>query len=139
MRISEVSKKFDISADTLRYYERIGLVPPVNRDEKGIRDYTEEDCEWISFIKCMRAAGLSIKTLIEYVTMFQEGDSTIRERKNLLVEERQRLAERIEEMKQTLERLDKKIERYEDRLVKYEEKLRSFSDLVASGEGVLSD
>ena len=72
MKISEVSKKFGVSEHTLRYYERIGLLPPVNRDKKGIRDYTEEDCEWISFIKCMRAAGLSIKTLIEYVTMFQE-------------------------------------------------------------------
>lgn len=106
MKISEVSKKFGISADTLCYYERIGLIPPVGRDEQGIRDYTEEDCEWISFIKCMRTAGLSIKTLIEYVTMFQQGDSTIRGRKNLLIEQRRQLAERIEEMKQTLERLD---------------------------------
>lgn len=67
MMIAEVSNKFDISADTLRYYERIGLIPPVNRNTNGVRDYTEEDCEWVYFIKCMRAAGLSIEILIEYV------------------------------------------------------------------------
>lgn len=54
MTIAEVSKKFDISADTLRYYERIGLLPPVRRTSGGIRDYTQEDCNWVEFIKCMR-------------------------------------------------------------------------------------
>ena len=58
MTIAEVSKKYDISADTLRYYERIGLIPPVNRNRSGIRDYTEADCRWVEFAKCMRGAGL---------------------------------------------------------------------------------
>ncbi len=70
MLIAEVSKKYDIAADTLRYYERIGLIPPVNRNSSGRRDYTEEDCNWVYFIKCMRSAGLSIEVLVEYVTMF---------------------------------------------------------------------
>ena len=50
MTIAEVSKQYNISADTLRYYERIGLIPPVNRNKNGIRDYTDEDCKWVDFI-----------------------------------------------------------------------------------------
>lgn len=124
MTIAEVSKKYEISADTLRYYERIGLIPPVNRNGSGIRDYTQEDCEWVHFIKCMRSAGLSIEILVEYVSMFQKGNSTIQARKNLLVEQRNQLAQKIEEMKQVLERLDTKLDGYEDRVVKYENKLK---------------
>ena len=65
MTIAEVSRKYDISADTLRYYERIGLIPPVPRTKSGIRDYDQTSCSWIEFIKCMRAAGLQIEALIE--------------------------------------------------------------------------
>ena len=53
MKIAEVSKLLDISADTLRYYERIGLIPKIHRDKSGNRDYTELNCKWIKFIKCM--------------------------------------------------------------------------------------
>jgi DNA-binding transcriptional MerR regulator len=124
MTIAEVSKKFDISIQTLRYYERIGLIPPVNRDTNGVRDYTERDCDWVFFIKCMRKAGISIEVLIEYVTMFQQGNQTVKSRKNILIRERNKLSERIEEMKEMLERLDNKIEGYEDRMEKYEQKLK---------------
>jgi DNA-binding transcriptional MerR regulator len=70
--IAEVSKKYGLSADTLRYYERIGLLPNINRSNSGIRDYSEEDCRWIEYIKCMRSAGISIETLVEYVTLFHQ-------------------------------------------------------------------
>jgi DNA-binding transcriptional MerR regulator len=82
MMIADVSKKYELSADTLRYYERIGLIPEVNRNKSGIRDYTEEDCRWVEFIKCMRNAGLPIEVLIEYVTLFQKGDETIHQEKS---------------------------------------------------------
>lgn len=114
MTIAEVSKKYGISADTLRYYERIGLIPPVHRTAGGIRDYTEGDCGWVEFCKCMRGAGLTIEALIEYVSLFQQGDSTVAARKELLMEQRRLLLERIEEMQSTVQRLDKKIERYEN-------------------------
>ncbi|MFR1904428.1 MAG: MerR family transcriptional regulator [Clostridium neonatale] len=114
MTISEVSKKYGLTQDTLRYYERIGLIPYINRTSSGIRDYTKEACKWIEFIKCMRLAGLPIETLIEYVALDQEGDSTITARKELLVEEREKLIERIKEMQKTLERLNHKISRYEE-------------------------
>ena len=128
MRIAEVSQKYDLTADTLRYYERIGLIPSVNRNAGGIRDYIEEDCNWVNFIKCMRGAGLSIEVLVEYVTMFQQGNSTIKARKKLLIEQRSHLAEKIEKMQQTLERLDEKIDGYEERVLVKEEQLKRIDD-----------
>ncbi|MBD2871994.1 MerR family transcriptional regulator [Paenibacillus sp. IB182493] len=126
MSIAEVSEKFNLTQDTLRYYERIGLIPPVNRTKSGIRSYTEEDCKWIDFIKCMRqSAGLPVETLIEYVGLFQQGDATLETRKSLLVEQRSVLAVKIEEMTQTLIRLDDKIARYEQTIVKKEKTLRT--------------
>lgn len=124
MTISEVSRKYDLTADTLRYYERIGLIPTVHRNSSGIRDYTTEDCNWVQFIKCMRRAGLPIEALIDYVSMFQDGNSTIKERKKLLIEQRELLAERIVEMQETLGRLDSKIDGYEERMFVKEEELK---------------
>lgn len=65
MTIAEVAKKYELTPDTLRYYERIGLLPNVNRTPGGIRDYNEEDCRWVEYIKCMRSAGVTVETLIE--------------------------------------------------------------------------
>jgi DNA-binding transcriptional MerR regulator len=128
MTIAEVSKKYDLTADTLRYYERIGLLPPVNRKSSGNRDYTEEDCRWVQFIKCMRSAGLSIEILIEYVDLFQQGNETIGVRKELLIEQRRQIVEKMEELQSTLTYLDKKIDGYEDRMMKFEEQLKKFDE-----------
>ena len=117
MMIAEVSKKYELTQDTLRYYERIGLIPNVNRNKSGIRDYTDEDCKWIEFVKCMRNAGLQIEVLTKYLDLFQQGNSTHNERKGLLVKQRDLLAEKIEEMQETLERLNYKIENYDQRLM----------------------
>ena len=73
MIIAEVSEQYNISTDTLRYYERVGLIPPVNRNGSGIRDYNELDLRRVDFIKCMRSAGLPIEVLIEYVALVQKG------------------------------------------------------------------
>jgi len=124
MTITEVSKKFGLSPDTLRYYERIGLIPRVHRNESGIRDYTEEDCRWIDFIKCMRDAGVQIEALIEYVALFQQGDATVEARKQILIEQREQLIARIEEMQKALERLNYKIEQYETKVVPAQNKLK---------------
>ena len=131
MTIAEVSKKYDISADTLRYYERIGLIPPVPRNRSGIRDYDEASCGWIELMKCMRAAGVQIEALIEYVALFQQGDSTINARKEILMEQRDQLMERMADMQQSLDRLNHKIERYEQVLVQKEKELLR---LQASGQ-----
>ena len=124
MTITEVSKLYDITPDTLRYYERIGLIPKIHRNKNGIRDYTQEDCNWVEFIKCMRNAGLPIETLIDYVTMFQQGDSTIDARKELLIEQRKVLEKKIKDMNDTLGRLNHKIELYEKGLMINEKELR---------------
>ena len=114
MTITEVSKKYNLSPDTLRYYERIGLIPHVNRNKSGVRDYTEEDCRWVELSKCLRSAGIPIEALIEYCTLTKEGDKTISTRKELLMEQRRALIEKIDDMQRTLERLNYKIGRYEE-------------------------
>ncbi|WP_110956080.1 MerR family transcriptional regulator [Anaerosinus massiliensis] len=114
MTISEVSEKYGMTQDTLRYYERVGLIPPVPRRSSGIRDYDEHSCGWVEFVRCMRSAGLPVEVLIEYVRLSQKGDETKEARKQLLIEERRRLDERILEMKAIRERLDFKIARYEN-------------------------
>ena len=113
MTIAEVCKKYDITADTLRYYERIGLIPRVPRTSGGIRDYDEESCGWIELMKCMRKAGVQIEALIAYVALYQKGDSTLEARKQILIEQRRQLIQRMEDMQASLDRLNQKIDHYE--------------------------
>ena len=133
MTIAEVSRKDEISADTLRYYERIGLIPPVPRTKSGLRDYDEESCGWVELMKCMRAAGVQIEALIEYVALFQQGDDTIDARKALLIEQREQLLARMEDMQKSLDRLNMKIERYEQGLMTKEQQLRRFHEEKQTG------
>ncbi len=113
MTISEVSKKYDLTQDTLRYYERIEMIPPVNRTASGLRDYTEQDCRWVELAKCMRSAGLPVEVMIEYLKLFQKGDETIQARMELLVEQREQLLAQKAAIESTLERLNFKISHYE--------------------------
>ena len=126
MKIQEVSERYRVSSDTLRYYERIGLIPPVNRNGSGIRDYNELDLRRVEFVKCMRGAGLPVEVLIEYVGLVRQGDKTIEARKEILKEQRERLAVRIDEMQKTLELLDYKIGVYENAVLKKEKELLPF-------------
>lgn len=112
MTIKEASQVTGVSADTLRYYERIGLIPAVPRTESGIRNYDEASIGWINFIKCMRGAGLPIEALIEYVALCKEGDKTEASRKAILIEQRDILQQRIESLQKTLVKLNYKIDNY---------------------------
>lgn len=123
MKIAQVSKQTGLSLDTLRYYERVGLIPPVNRNDSGIRDYDEIDLRRVEFIKCMRSAGLPIEVLIEYVDLVQQGDLTIDARKEILIEQRAQLAARMAEMQKTLDLLDYKISVYENAVLKNERQI----------------
>jgi DNA-binding transcriptional MerR regulator len=123
MKIQEVSERQHISQDTLRYYERIGLIPPVQRDKSGIRAYNELDLRRVEFVKCMRSAGLPIEVLIEYVGLYQQGDQTIEARKEILKEQREILAAKIAELQKTLGLLDHKIEVYEQAVLTKEKEL----------------
>ncbi len=128
MTISEVSKKYGLSADTLRYYERIGLLPNIGRNLGGNRDYTDADCRWVKFIKCMRTAGLSIEILIEYVNLFNKGDETRNAREELLHEQRKLIVEKIDELNQTLQYLDGKIDNYNEVNLAFEKDLQRYED-----------
>lgn len=114
MRIAEVVEEYGLSADTLRYYERIGLLRPVRRNASGVRDYGEEDCARISFVKCMRGANVSIEALVEYMQLFDEGDSTLEARRQILIEQRDAARERLELIQEGLDRLDYKIAHYDE-------------------------
>lgn len=113
MNISEVSEKYGLTQDTLRYYERVGMIPRVTRTQSGIRDYTEEDCRWVELAKCMRSAGLPVEVMIEYLKLTQEGVTTIPARRELLMEQREILIAQREAIDATLERLEYKIGRYD--------------------------
>ncbi len=123
MKIAEVSERYGVSSDTLRYYERIGLIPPVTRSASGIRDYREIDLQRVEFVKCMRSAGLPIDVLIEYVALVLQGDKTVPARKEILITQRDQLLSRMNELQNTVDLLNYKIEVYEKTLLKKEHEL----------------
>lgn len=114
MTIREVSEKYGISQDTLRYYERIGMIPEVTRTASGIRNYQPEDLGWVELAICMRGAGLPIEALIEYVKLCQKGDATIPARLQLLQEQKVHLKEQKQQLEAVMDKLDYKISRYEE-------------------------
>lgn len=133
MKIAEVSERYGLSADTLRYYERVGLIPPVNRNDGGIRDYNELDLRRVDFIKCMRGAGLPVEVLIEYMELVQQGDSTIEARKEILIEQRDLVAARLADMQKTLDLLNHKIEVYDQAILKKEKAMLQVEELLGEG------
>lgn len=113
LNIRTVSEKIDLSPTTLRYYEEVGLIPPVNRNESGYRDYDEIDLEWVNFAKCMRETGISIDVLKEYATLAQQGEQTEMQRKQILIEQQGVLDQKMQVLRDTHAFLDKKIATYE--------------------------
>ncbi len=125
MKIAEVSKLCGVTADTLRYYERVGLLRNISRNSSGIRDYNDVNIATVNFVKCMRSAGVSIEALVEYMDLFDQGDSTLAARKVLLEEQRDLIAARVADMQAGLDRLNFKIANYETLIVAAEQKMRS--------------
>ena len=114
MTIAQVSEKYQLTQDTIRYYEKVGLFPREPRNKAGVRDFDEASCTWIEFIKCMRSAGMPINKLVEYVTLFKDGRESLQARKNLLIEQKENLLKKQQEIQNTLERLEIKIKLYEE-------------------------
>lgn len=112
MTIKQVSERYNISVDTLRYYERVGMIPPVNRTISGIRDYQAEDLKWVELAICMRGAGLPVETMIEYVRLCHLGDGSIPDRLQLLEDQRLTLLEQRRQIDETIQRLESKITVY---------------------------
>ncbi|MGT2833141.1 stress response transcriptional regulator NmlR [Streptococcus halotolerans] len=113
MNIKKAAELVGLSADTIRYYERIGLVPAIPRTTSGIRDFQQTDLDALAFVKCFRAAGVSVESLIEYMALYQEGDKTRQARLEILQEEHQKMQERYDELGQALDRLNLKIQHYQ--------------------------
>ncbi len=113
MTIKEVSEKYGVSTDTLRYYERAGMIPPVTRTQSGIRNYTDEDLARVQLALCMRNAGLPVEVMKEYLRLYQQGDETISERFELLTRQREVLIEQKKSIDEMLDRLNYKISKYE--------------------------
>lgn len=113
MTIKEVAEKYHISQDTLRYYERVKMIPEVTRTASGIRDYQEEDLKWVELAICMRSAGLPIEAMIEYVNLFQQGNETIPARLELLYNQIEILKLKKKQIDETMNKLSYKISHYE--------------------------
>lgn len=124
MKIAEVSKRYGVSTDTLRYYERIGLLRHVPRNKSGIRDYDVASCNAVEFVKCMRDAGMSIESLVEYMELIEQGDETTAARKELLSQQSEAIRARIADLERALERLEYKIENYDEIMADSERALR---------------
>ncbi len=113
INISEASQSSGLSIDTLRYYEKMGAIPNIKRNAHGQRDYTELDLQWIYVAKCMRQAGLSMNSLVEYVKLSQEGDTTINRRVKILKSQLDELIIKQNEIQETIELLTHKINHYD--------------------------
>ncbi len=114
MTISEVAKKYQIPESTLRWYERVGLLPRAHRNDSGVRDYSEEEENAIVFVKCMRAAGVSVEALKEYLSLPATNEENINKRKELLRHEQEKLLKKKEDLEKALERLEYKIAHYDE-------------------------
>lgn len=116
MTIREIAAKTNMSTDTLRYYERIGLLPPVPRNAAGIRNYDEYFVNFINFIKKLKASGMSLEHIIDYIRLAEMGDATIQESKKLLAEARETLLDKINSLQLVAELADYQLRNYENLL-----------------------
>ncbi|CAR42377.1 MerR family transcriptional regulator [Streptococcus uberis] len=123
MNIKKVSELTGVSADTIRYYERIGLIPPVTRNQSGVRNFSDRDISVLEFVRYFRGAGVSVESLIDYIGLVEQGDSTIGARLAILQEEREKLEERVSKLQAALDRLNHKIDNYQNKVVPREHQL----------------
>jgi len=125
MLIKEVSDTLGVRPETIRYWEKVGLVHPSERTESGYRDYDEVMVEWIRYIKCLRAIDVPIKNIKKYIDLFAVGDSTITERKNILIEQRDSLIKQMNDLQMSLDFANHKIDNYENMILPDENKFKT--------------
>ena len=113
LTVQEAADATGLSAHTLRYYERIGLVAPVGRAASGHRRYSPHDIAWIGFLNCLRATGMPIARMQEYAALLREGDSTVEQRHAILTGHQAAVRAEIEALRRHLAAVDEKIRRYE--------------------------
>lgn len=115
MKINEVSKRYNLNDSTLRYYEKVGLLNDIKR-ENGVRDYQDKDLDRIEFILCMKDAGLSIEQLRQYFDLVNEGDATLTKRKELLQQKRMLILEQMAKLQKSLDKVNFKIDYFEQKI-----------------------
>ena len=120
--IQEAAEEMNVSAHTLRYYERIGLLPSIQRGANGRRNFTEEDLGWVYWLKLLRESGMSIRTMKRYIEITRAGDHTIDERCTMLEEHRNHLHAQIGKLQGYLEKLEQKVEFYQGYKTRPQEK-----------------
>lgn len=111
--IGQMAEKMQVAPSTLRYYDKEGLLPFVERSESGIRMFKDEDIEWLLIIECLKKTGMPIKEIKVFIDWCLQGDSTITKRKQLIEKQRQSVLNQIEKMKETLAMLEYKKWYYE--------------------------
>lgn len=113
MTIKQVCQRYGLTQDTLRYYEKIGVIPPVHRSASGIRDYVEHDLGWVENAVCLRNAGVPVESIAEYVKLYQAGDETFAARRDLLSHVLADLTEQRSQLDAAIQKLTYKVSRYE--------------------------
>lgn len=110
--IRQVAEITGLSLHTLRYYEKIGLLKEVNRENNGYRQYTEADISWILFIIRLRETGMPITKMVQFSNLRNEGDITARERRELLEKHRENIENQLNKLQDNLQNIKEKIEYY---------------------------
>lgn len=100
--IGEMAKLLDIPASTLRYYDKQGLLPFVERSKSGIRMFQEKDYEWLKLIECLKKSGLTLSEIKNYIFMAIRGDETIEDRLQLFLNQKEVITQKITELQETL-------------------------------------
>ena len=113
MIIKQVCQRYGLTQDTLRYYEKIGVIPPVHRSASGIRDYDEHALGWVENAVCLRNAGVPVESIAEYVKLYQAGDETFAARRDLLSHVLADLTEQRSQLDAAIQKLTYKVSRYE--------------------------
>ncbi len=112
--IKEVSERFDLSPHTLRYYEKEGLLPAIGRDANGIRLYSDTDLEWLQLVCCMRATGMSISYIKNYIDLCRMGTDTISERRQIILNQKEIIEGELKKYKELLKMVNRKLKHYDE-------------------------
>ena len=129
MTIKEISQEFDLTKDTIRYWEKEKLSLPVKRDENGYRVYDQYEENWVFYIKVLRKAGMSVKQLKYFVNIYQVGLSSDK-RKSLLTDQRDQLKKRMLDIQKTINYLNYKIDHFDDHLLTFEKEKLAYENAV---------
>ncbi|CUH97621.1 hypothetical protein P22_3753 [Propionispora sp. 2/2-37] len=119
--IKQISEKTNLSAHVLRYYEKEGLLPNVERSKSGIRHYSEDNLEWIGLICCLKKTGMSIKQIREFVELSTQGNQTLKCRCEMLIDHKKHVEEQIQELYRHLEKVCHKIDYFSAQYQKHME------------------